>query len=85
MIDYDNILKDAISRIEEKKEIVFEDYMPPAKIVSYLERMDFIESQEFDTNGWDYDWWLTYSKGDLNLSFRGSGYYGRCSVWLGEE
>jgi hypothetical protein len=34
------------------------------------------ECSEIETNGWQYDWWLTFTKGDKSFTAFGSGYYG---------
>lgn len=33
-----------------------------------------------ETNGWDLDYWATFTKGNLTYSVDGSHYYGNCKV-----
>ena len=50
-------------------------YMPPGTIVAELEILGW-ERSEFDTNGWQWDYWITMSKGPVNIQISGCGYYG---------
>lgn len=34
------------------------------------------ESGDIDTNGWQYDHWMTFSKDGMKFGYSGSGYYG---------
>ena len=49
--------------------------MPPGTIVAELEILGW-ERTEFDTNGWQWDYWITMSKGPVNIQISGCGYYG---------
>ena len=54
-------------------------HVPIQEIINIMESEDWKE-EEFDSNGWQYDWWLTMSKGNIVATFSGSGYYGGLSV-----
>lgn len=36
-----------------------------------------LEQGNFDSNGWDWDFWMEYIKGDLTYILSGSGWYNR--------
>lgn len=36
-----------------------------------------LERYDFDNNGWDYDFWVFYNKGDDKFVLSGSGWYNR--------
>lgn len=45
------------------------------------ESLNFLEytkhpKSDFDTNGWEFDFWVTYNKGELFLDISGSLHYG---------
>ena len=44
-----------------------------------MEQLGF-EELEHETNGWDLDYWATFTKGNLTYSVDGSHYYGNCKV-----
>ena len=50
-------------------------FIPPAIIKDYLTKLDW-ECGELETNGWQYDWWLTFTKEEKSYTAFGSGYYG---------
>lgn len=47
----------------------------PNAIDIYMQSLGY-ETGEFETNGWQYDWWLNFTKGEENWTAFGSGYYG---------
>lgn len=47
----------------------------PHQIKHYMESKGWACS-DLDTNGWEYDWWLTFTKDGKSFSASGSGYYG---------
>ena len=47
----------------------------PAVVKDYLTAKGW-ECGELETNGWDSDWWLTFTKGEKSFTAHGSGYYG---------
>ena len=48
----------------------------PNMVKEYLEGMNWKQVGDLETNGWDYDWWLTFEKGKEKFVASGSGYYG---------
>lgn len=42
-------------------------------------------ASDLDTNGWQYDWWLNFTKGDEKWTAYGSGYYGTFGFMKTEE
>ena len=51
------------------------DHIPPAMIAEYMDDLGFVRS-DLETNGWDYDWWLHFTKDGKSYTACGSGYYG---------
>lgn len=47
-----------------------------------LEELDYIQdpSGDFDTNGWQYDFWVDYIKDNNGLEISGSLWYGDISI-----
>lgn len=35
--------------------------------------------EEFESNGWQYDWWMVFTKDDKKIRFAGSAFYGGVS------
>lgn len=42
-------------------------------------------SEGFDTNGWQYDWWQHFTHNGKEYTLSGSGYYGGHSFNLSDE
>ena len=40
---------------------------------------------EFESNGWDYDWWWNYTNGEKKFTAFGGGYYGHFEFGPHEE
>lgn len=59
----------------ETKSVTSEIWITPDNIHSYLEQKGF-DDQDFDSNGWDYDFWMTYTFKDKRYTLSGSGWYG---------
>lgn len=47
----------------------------PAAIKAHMESLGY-KTDDLETNGWDYDWWLSFRKTDEAWVASGSGYYG---------
>lgn len=56
----------------------------PSQIKDYMEAQGW-ECGDLDTNGWEYDWWLNFTKGGKKLTACGSGYYGWFSLGKSDE
>jgi hypothetical protein len=39
-------------------------------------------NDDFDSNGWEFDYWCTYKINDKTLNINGSGYYGGLSITI---
>ena len=50
--------------------------MSPDEASSILDEHGF-EQGDFDSNGWDWDFWMTYYKDDVKYYLSGSGWYNR--------
>lgn len=68
--------------LEAKKEpnkyhsIYFSEYDSPNDVQRYFEGQGY-ERGEHDTNGWDHDFWIPYSKeGEPTIWHKGSWWYG---------
>ena len=48
--------------------------MSPEKVNVYL-ISEGLEQGNFDSNGWDWDFWMEYFKGDKKFILSGSGWY----------
>lgn len=46
----------------------------PSEIDIYL-KSEGLEQGNFDSNGWDWDFWMEYIKGDKKYILSGSGWY----------
>jgi hypothetical protein len=62
------------------------DYISPDQAEKLLLSAGFkIESKDFDTNGWDYDYWLTLKINGKFFVVTGSGYYGQLQFYIQEK
>ncbi len=65
----------------EREQFEIKPFQPHTAAVSaemvcnILEPMGW-EKGELETNGWQYDWWLPFTKGSQSFTASGSGYYG---------
>ena len=57
----------------------------PEMIDKYMVKLGLKRVGEFETNGWDYDWWLHYTKDEKNYIACGGGYYGHFEFSLDDE
>ncbi|HSE99857.1 MAG TPA: hypothetical protein VLA48_03090 [Nitrososphaeraceae archaeon] len=46
----------------------------PHKVDEYL-KSESCEQEDFDSNGWNWDFWMTYSKDDKKFTLSGGGWY----------
>lgn len=47
----------------------------PEMIKTHMEKHKY-ETGDLETNGWEYDWWLKFTKAGKSFTASGSGYYG---------
>ena len=59
-------------------------HITPSMIKEYMESLGW-ESGEFETNGWQYDWWIQFTKNNASYTASGSGYYGKFKFSKSEE
>jgi hypothetical protein len=52
------------------------DILCANEISEYLKEKYGVEKEDFDSNGWDYDFWIYYTINDKKYMLSGSGYYG---------
>jgi hypothetical protein len=62
----------------------------PEMVTSIMESLGWKQVQEedrdkFDTNGWQYDWWMPFEKDGRSFTASGSGYYGGFGFHKTEE
>lgn len=48
--------------------------LSPDDVDSYLKE-EGLEQGNFESNGWDWDFWMEYTKGDKTFLLAGSGWY----------
>lgn len=70
------VMEVGISSVLSGEEESFKsDFIHPQMVVDYMKREGW-KKGDLDTNGWQYDWWIPFTKGELSFTARGSGYYG---------
>ncbi len=47
-----------------------------------LEKNGWERCDVFETNGWDWDWWESFTKDNIKITVSGSGFYGGCGITL---
>lgn len=63
-------------------------YLSPNRVIEYLEnKYNAIheDNDNFDTNGWHWDWWDKITIKDKVYGLSGSGYYGGVTFSIYEE
>lgn len=72
----DTAMKDGIDDvIDGKREKLEVHNITPSMVEKYLEPLGW-EKGELETNGWQYDWWLPFTKDGKSFTASGSGYDG---------
>jgi hypothetical protein len=56
------------------------DCFCPSRVVSILNCMGANVDEDFDTNGWQYDYWIKFTFKDRRYQVSGSGYYGNMVI-----
>ena len=56
----------------------------PEDVGQYLKSVG-LEQEDFDSNGWDWDFWMTYSKDSKKYTLSGSGWYNRGLTFSRDE
>lgn len=44
-----------------------------------------VDDDSFDTNGWQWDWWIKMEKNGSRYTLSGSGWYGGLKFYVSEE
>lgn len=76
MINEIELVASGISQLEtEEDSLKVSNNISLDQIVTALEKEGW-KAGDFDSNGWDWDFWCPMSKGDVRVVISGSGYYG---------
>lgn len=57
----------------------------PSKIINILQNLGADVSDEIETNGWQYDYWIKVKYKDKKYCISGSGYYGSVEIAKSDE
>jgi len=56
-------------------------YTNPDTVKKYLLSLGFVDNHDFDTNGWQYDYWFSmYHDDHGKVTISGCGYYGGLTI-----
>lgn len=66
----ETVLEGMRPEFEEKKLTI-----PVEMVKTHMEAKGW-SAGELETNGWQYDWWMTFTKGKQSFTASGSGYHG---------
>jgi hypothetical protein len=70
-------LADSFKKLINKEvDIVKVDYLCPSLAISILESLGADVSDDMDTNGWQYDYWIKFTYNGNKYCISGGGYYG---------
>jgi hypothetical protein len=67
-----------------KKRFKTKSNITPSMVENYLEKRGW-EKGQLETNGWQYDWWLPFTKDGKSYTAFGGGYYGGLEFFETEE
>lgn len=70
------ILDNIVNFLSSNNEDLNISMCPIRKIDNIMKSLDFKDKEDYETNGWQCDFWKTYVKEDLEIEFSGSLYYG---------
>lgn len=71
-----SVLDNIINFLSSNNEDLSIPMCPISKIDVIMKSLGFIDNKDYETNGWQCDFWKTYVKEDLEIEFSGSLYYG---------
>ena len=78
------LLKDYLEKLETEEEFKINVSMTlsPNEAIEVLNGQGFHEVGDFDSNGWQWDWWESfYNKDrDIFINLNGSGWHGGVSI-----
>lgn len=52
------------------------EFLPPSVIVDYIQENYTIEDYDFESNGWQWDFWIRFKINDVKYCIAGCGYWG---------
>lgn len=79
-------IQEGIEHLKQKKiDDINLDELNPAKVEELLKELGY-EQTDFDTNGWEMDFWITFKKpGEPNIIVGGCGYTFTLKLYLEER
>jgi hypothetical protein len=60
-------------------------HLPVELAIEAISDSGFENLDNFETNGWDYDWWQSFEYVGKRYTLHGSGYYGGLSFFPNEH
>lgn len=78
-------MKEGIDAVIGGKTKIFKSYgISPSMVDAYLKELGFTRDH-METNGWQWDYWIDYSKGDQKYMVFGGGWDGKIQFSLAEN
>jgi hypothetical protein len=79
----EDLQKELDEIVQGNKHIIKLGYFVPSELDKLLKEIDrnIDLSADLETNGWDYDFWLTFKYQGTDFTFAGSWYYGDYSIY----
>lgn len=69
--------------LDGEEERVALHYISPSTAVKYLNNIDGVENlEDFDSNGWDWDFWMGFEFEGAKYTLAGSGYQGTLNFYI---
>lgn len=56
--------------------------MPVGEVANILSENGWEMQEDWETNGWDHDFWIYFEKDDKKIMFFGSWYYGNYKLQI---
>lgn len=78
--EIEQIVLKSIEKLKTEN-VVKVPYIPINKYVEVFEKLGTYD--DFETNGWDVDFWLYFYINDIKYCLAGSWYYGGYSIYKG--
>lgn len=77
---------EAMKEMLEGKRVTYEAHLlSPYMIIDIFDSLNMEYNDDFETNGWQLDYWFGGTYKDKEIRVSGSGYYGGLSFYLDEE
>lgn len=58
-------------------------FMSPSAVIEHIESLGGLRDTPFETNGWQWDYWIRVEHGDHEYTVSGSGFYGGVTLTRG--